>query len=526
VSVLIERFEKQNPSVRVELTTTGALNVMEQAKQGKFDFILSHYPTGEKLFITDGSALHYAEIMYNYFAIIGPQNNDLDFSNVKNLKDVLQQLSEHNSDFFLPNPRSGTFQKIQSLASHYNIPLDWPYLINTHTDVKQTLQQADEMEAFTFADMGSYLNLKNRFESDMVPIYRDDFIMQNHIMAIVVNPKQYPQVNIASANLFWAFLIDDNTQQFIAQFGHEEYGYQLFTPVAHLDNAVIAERSHTILKLQQTQVYYQTFSIVLLTLTLFTLLIIYLLQQSAKRQKQLSEERFSNNLNPTHEGILDYNYKTKSGYISKHCKNILESQPVKHQNILGWLASIMEAHNWQAIENTIKEYSQANNTAPFACDFRLKHDRKERSFRLRARLSFSETKELEYMVGAISDLSEEASQQILLNHFMHLATHDNLTQLPNKMLFQERLEETIKSSDRDLVDFALFFIDLDGFKQINDLFGHQIGDKLLIQVAEQLVNCVRKTDLVSRFGGDEFVILLPNISKNIRKILSRRLSKN
>jgi tungstate transport system substrate-binding protein len=261
VSVLIERFEKQNPSVRVELTTTGALNVMEQAKQGKFDFILSHYPTGEKLFITDGSALHYAEIMYNYFAIIGPQNNDLDFSNVKNLKDVLQQLSEHNSDFFLPNPRSGTFQKVQSLASHYNIKLDWPYLVNTHSDVKQTLQQTDDMEGFTFADMGSYLNLKNRFESGMVPIYRDDVIMQNHIMAIVVNPKQYPQVNVAPANLFWTFLIDDNTQQFIAQFGQDKYGVQLFTPVAHLDNAVIAERSQTILTLQKHKLIIKLFQL-------------------------------------------------------------------------------------------------------------------------------------------------------------------------------------------------------------------------------------------------------------------------
>ena len=521
VTALIERFEKQNPPFTIVLTTTGALKVIEQANAGQFDFVLSHYPTGEKLFIDEGSALRYAEIMYNYFAIIGPQDSKLDLSKVQNFKDILQQLSKENSDFLIPARRSGTFQKFLSLASHYDIKLDWEGLINTQSNVKQTLIQADEIEAFSFADMGSYLHLRKDFESDMVPIYRDDVIMQNHIMAIVVNPKQHPQVNIALANLFWNFLIDDNTQQFIAQFGQDKYGVQLFTPVAHLDNAVIAERSQNILKLQQTKTYYQTISIVLLSLILFTLLIIYQLQQSAKRQKQLSEERFSNSLNPTQEGIWDYNYKTQSGYVSEHCKSIIGAQPTKQQNLLEWLESLIETHNWQTIEKTIEAHSQTSNTAPFACDFRLKNDYKERSFRLRARLSFSETETLEYIVGAVSDLSEEASQQILLNHFMHLASHDNLTQLPNKMVFKERLAEKIKS--KDLGGFSLLFIDLDGFKKVNDLFGHQIGDELLIEVATLLKQSVRKNDLVSRFGGDEFVILLPDISRESVQNLSENI---
>jgi len=97
-------------------------------------------------------------------------------------------------------------------------------------------------------------------------------------------------------------------------------------------------------------------------------------------------------------------------------------------------------------------------------------------------------------------------------HFHHLAHHDTLTGLPNRLLFMDRLEQTQLKSKRSGVPFALFFIDLDQFKQINDSVGHNIGDEVLIQTANKLKHCIRSDDTIARLGGDEFTIILASFS--------------
>ena len=92
-----------------------------------------------------------------------------------------------------------------------------------------------------------------------------------------------------------------------------------------------------------------------------------------------------------------------------------------------------------------------------------------------------------------------------------LAHHDPLTRLPNRLLLRDRFEQAVAYARRKAARVALLFLDLDSFKEINDSISHEVGDGLLIQVAERLQSCVRATDTVSREGGDEFVVLLTDI---------------
>lgn len=93
----------------------------------------------------------------------------------------------------------------------------------------------------------------------------------------------------------------------------------------------------------------------------------------------------------------------------------------------------------------------------------------------------------------------------------HLGYYDELTNLPNRRLLLNRLKQAMAQSDRQHKQIALLFIDLDKFKGVNDKLGHETGDKLLKQFAERLINSIRYGDTACRYGGDEFVIMLPEI---------------
>ena len=94
----------------------------------------------------------------------------------------------------------------------------------------------------------------------------------------------------------------------------------------------------------------------------------------------------------------------------------------------------------------------------------------------------------------------------------YLATHDNLTGLPIRRLCMDRLEKIIQMASRKQTKAALLFIDLDGFKEVNDTYGHEVGDHVLIETSARLRSCVRKSDTVARIGGDEFIVLLSDVA--------------
>jgi diguanylate cyclase (GGDEF)-like protein len=91
-----------------------------------------------------------------------------------------------------------------------------------------------------------------------------------------------------------------------------------------------------------------------------------------------------------------------------------------------------------------------------------------------------------------------------------IASHDYLTGLANRKLFQSQLNDSLEFSKTNNFSLSILFIDLDGFKTINDSFGHDCGDIVIKTIAERLLNSVRKCDVVARFGGDEFVIIIKN----------------
>src|SRR5665213_962264 len=113
--------------------------------------------------------------------------------------------------------------------------------------------------------------------------------------------------------------------------------------------------------------------------------------------------------------------------------------------------------------------------------------------------------------GAVFAFRDVSAARAMALEMTHSAEHDLLTGLPNRRLLHDRVTQSIAVARRDVKLVAVLFLDLDGFKHINDSLGHPIGDQLLQSIAKSLVDCVRGTDTVSRQGGDEFVILLSDL---------------
>lgn len=108
-----------------------------------------------------------------------------------------------------------------------------------------------------------------------------------------------------------------------------------------------------------------------------------------------------------------------------------------------------------------------------------------------------------------------------LDQVRKMASHDTLTGLPNRRLLGDRFTQAIAASKRSGHYGALMFLDLDNFKPLNDLHGHETGDKLLLEAANRLQSCVRETDTVARFGGDEFVVLLSGLNTDLIESTNR-----
>ena len=122
----------------------------------------------------------------------------------------------------------------------------------------------------------------------------------------------------------------------------------------------------------------------------------------------------------------------------------------------------------------------------------------------------NESGRLTHYVIVFSDISQIKQSQEQLDYLAH---HDALTDLPNRLLLNERLEQAIRHAERNNTQIAIIFFDLDNFKHINDSLGHPVGDKLLQEVANKLKQTIRLEDTVARIGGDEFVLLLEDIGR-------------
>lgn len=206
-------------------------------------------------------------------------------------------------------------------------------------------------------------------------------------------------------------------------------------------------------------------------------------------------------------GGWEFNPQTQTFALTDEAYRIL-AIPRAYNLSIGSLSKLFDLASQRDLVKKIKE--TLRNASPTDFDVQLDGFDPERWLKVTAERTLDFTGQ-PYLIGALQDISEfKARQQSLeqdRDNYQQMAFHDPLTQLPNRLLLEDRFRQLIYRADRNQTYVAVIVIDLDNFKLVNDQLGHPAGDALLKSIAGRLRRSVRQSDTVARLGGDEFIVL-------------------
>lgn len=220
-----------------------------------------------------------------------------------------------------------------------------------------------------------------------------------------------------------------------------------------------------------------------------------------------SKERYALAADGSNDGLWDWDIKKDTLYVSKRWRKIIEFDD-NEITFNKWM-SIIHHEDRDEFKKKMQDHF-SNNSDHFECEYRLKHKNGSFVWVLTRGMAVSDRLgKVVRFAGSQTDISQQKKIQEQLSYD---SLHDKLTLLPNRALFNERISQSFARFKRHPDQlFAVLFIDLDNFKQVNDTLGHSAGDELLIRLGFRLKSVCRGEDTVSRWGGDEFTLLMEDV---------------
>lgn len=229
-------------SIDLNFISVGTGIAIKHAERGDADLILVHAPTQELRFLTDGIGVNRKIIAYNFFAIVGPETDPakiMELPPLEALQKIVESGRDGNALWISRGDNSGTHSKEKALwtTSGFNcetLSKETLWYINAGSGMGATLKIAEEMSAYTLADMGTYLKYYKDGLISLKVLVSQGKELLNVYSAIVVNPTLHPDVNFKGAMTFIKFLISEEGQQIIEQYGKDTFGQSLFHPAVKL----------------------------------------------------------------------------------------------------------------------------------------------------------------------------------------------------------------------------------------------------------------------------------------------------
>ena len=229
----------------------------------------------------------------------------------------------------------------------------------------------------------------------------------------------------------------------------------------------------------------------------------------AQNQLKDSEERYALAMRGANDGLWDWDLRSNKMYFSPRWNAMLGLEEVGATlSEKDWLNRI-HPEDRDRVRREIESHL-TGRTPAFTSEHRVLHRDGSYRWMLGRGLGVRDNRDLAYrMAGSLTDITERKRAEEAL---LHNAFHDTLTGMPNRALMMDRISVALARQRQDVAhNMALLFIDFDRFKMVNDSLGHMAGDQMLVICAQRLQSCLRETDTIARFGGDEFVILLEDM---------------
>lgn len=244
--------------------------------------------------------------------------------------------------------------------------------------------------------------------------------------------------------------------------------------------------------------------------------------QYNEEQLKNSEERYILALECANDSIWEWNLKTGEFFTSDKLINITGYKLNASDKVKNIIKNIIHPDDFARIKEEFKNHIE-NITPIFNGEYRLKTTDGSYVWILcKGKAIRDADGKTVKLTGSISDISQ---RKISEEKIKFMAYYDGLTKLPNKTLFMKKLNEQLEKMKSKKLEGAVLFIDLDDFKNINDIMGHKFGDELIVNLAKKIERLIGIEDTICRFGGDEFIILNPSIKESeMDKYLNRILS--
>jgi tungstate transport system substrate-binding protein len=242
LEVIEKAFEAKYSGVNVSVISGGTGIAIQYGERGDADVLLTHDKSREEKFVSSGFGTNRTEIAYNYFWIVGPENDPAGIKGL-NATEAFKKIMEEgkkNPDqvkFASRGDDSGTHAREKQIwkmtgVSYENVNNSGAWYIESGRGMGETLLLANEQNAYTLTDSGTFLAYTKEGRIQIIPIVTTGSELFNVYAAMPVNPEKHPDVNYEGAKNFVNFLISPEGQEIIGNYGKEQYGQPLFTPIS------------------------------------------------------------------------------------------------------------------------------------------------------------------------------------------------------------------------------------------------------------------------------------------------------
>lgn len=220
---LVPQFEKES-GYRINLIAVGTGKALQMGRDGEADILLVHAKASELEFMKEGHGVERRELAHNYFVLVGPEFD----REIKTVEEAFKKIEKEELTFVSRGDDSGTNKKEISLWKNVNIEPKSDWYVSSGSGMGATLKIANELHAYTLSDIGTYLNLKEALDVDIV--VGEDESLLNLYSVMRIDPSKNKYINEEGARVLMEWLTSDEVKAKIGQYGIERFGMPLFTP--------------------------------------------------------------------------------------------------------------------------------------------------------------------------------------------------------------------------------------------------------------------------------------------------------